>query len=307
MSINTTAQEKSTDIVTETRTIEQNHPINFDGNWSISNDENEYIVKGTSISNHSDKRSPRLTLHIYLANEEELKNYDFNKKNELSNLNLGRIAGNGSKINNVQIRFNAQQLSKFEDGVYYPILHLNRNLSEIKVLNAIEIKNGQLKNYQKTEEIITATPYQVSATKKEQVYEFKKIERLLDYPKVVELKGDLALKIDYKNLNVSLIGEEAQLRNITQNTSKPVRLRVSLLKDFVLGGNADGYNIAEFILDKIEGETAMSNFNLQTKLLNLIPDGTYTPMIQVVEEENDRYIYNSMYIFQEKFDVNKKP
>ncbi|WP_068598657.1 hypothetical protein ACF3NR_11215 [Vaginella massiliensis] len=279
--------------------------ITLDGNWVIKKEKNTFYVYGSSITNHSLKPSSYLKLTLYLLSEEELNNSNFGKKNKIGDLNVGRIGGNGSKIQNVYIQFEENLLKKFESGTYYPVLKLNSNLADIKILNAIDLNDGKIE-----EKKMLATTHpsdrvnETTATQEINKVEFAPIEYRPFYLTVVKLEGQLQLNIDYKNFMVNLGGEEALLKNISSSSSKPIRLRLSLVENYLPGVAAKGYNVAEFEVDPLEAGTALTNFTFKSSLQNLVPKGSYNPIIQVVEKENNHYIFNSIYIFDKKLEIN---
>ncbi|GEM_PF-4074643 len=281
----------------------QNNDITFDGKWSITENGKDYVINGNSISNHSSKRSSNLKLEFYLVNENDLVDLDFKNIEKLRSINLGRIAGNGSSLRNVSINFDKKIISKYPDAVYIPILRTSNNA--IKQLNPIYLSNGNIVERQEivsVPESSTEIQKPIDSTKK-YGYSFKKIDTAKASNQTIKMEGDLKLHVDYQSMKVILDGEKGFLKNFSEQTSKPLIIRVSLLNDVASG---KGFNIAEYKIDSVNANTQISNFKYSTNILNYVPSGKYTPVILIAEDNGGKYEFKSSYVFNNEVSINQK-
>lgn len=113
------------------------------------------------------------------------------------------------------------------------------------------------------------------------------------------LTGKWNLEIDFSESNIKINGSDNNILNNTNTTTNNLRLVLYLAQESP-DTNSKGFEFLHVDLGEFKPNEGLFNVNINTNITQLIPKGTYYPILMLLEDDG-----NNSYI--EKNTINNLP
>lgn len=299
-----------------------NQDYQFKGNWLITtvNESNTiFNLTGNQLFNYSKWTSNNLILDLYFVSTNSTVDLQSLTNKLDRTTKLGKIAGEGSAVNNLSITFHARDLYKFNNGDYTAIVVLkdthNKNaiISYKVVENKIKHENQIVSLVRPMQQIAPISVVNTTAFVNDEKLDntlsniYTTVGSELDLTKVsndVKLSGDWKLEVDFDALSVSIDGINNAIENHKGQSTRNLKLMVYFASEEVTNSNIGGYELLNIDIQPIKSHAMIRGTKIKTNITKSLPTGEYYPLLVLTEQnENGEYVIKSAVKFKEKYQL----